>query len=116
MTQTTAHPDVALPPGTHILADNHEQAWSDYDKLYRLVWGEARSAESSNFNTQPVAAPLPDGSVPIEGVDGTTPEVYVDEIRDGVSYEQFSLTVEGARGLAAALIAAADEVKGWASR
>jgi hypothetical protein len=86
------------------------------DSGYRLVWGDARRAESSNFSVQPVAVQLRDGSVPIQGVDSQQPFIHVDELENGVSYEGLTITVDAARGLAAALLAAADEIERWAQR
>jgi hypothetical protein len=48
--------------------------------------------------------PLPEGAI------------HVDEFNDGKSCECLTITVEAARGLAAALLAAADQIDGWTAK
>lgn len=115
---TTTTPDIPLPAGTFLLCEESFEVW---DGEYRLIWGDGHPAASTNFVVQPWATQLPDGSIPNEGADGDDMAgaqcgIHVDETRDGASYECLTVTVAGARGLAAALLAAADEVDGWASR
>ncbi|MDT5092784.1 MAG: hypothetical protein QOH60_2147 [Mycobacterium sp.] len=113
MTTTTTHPDVPLPEGTHLLCDESFEVWNGE---YRLVWGDAHPAASTNFSAQPWATQLPDGSVPSNSVDDQNTGVHVDEVANGVRRQTLDLTPEGARGLAAALLAAADQIDGWTAK
>jgi hypothetical protein len=57
-----------------------------------------------------------DGSIDITGQVAEQPTVMIDELRDGVAWECLTVNVQGARNLAKALIAAADEIDGWVAR
>jgi hypothetical protein len=92
MTITTT-PDVPLPEGAFLFDDG--DGWEDSGGEYRLVWGDARSAESSNISVQPVAVQLRDGSVPIDGVDGQRPVIHVDELENGVSCDRLTRSYGG---------------------
>jgi hypothetical protein len=47
---------------------------------------------------------------------GDAPSVRVDETVDGYVTERLTIPVGGARSLAAALLATADQIDGWAGR
>ena len=60
------------------------------------------------------ATQLPDGSIEPAGIDAeTAPVVCIDTIKDGVTSECLTLSVEGARSLMAVLAEAIAELDGW---
>lgn len=63
------------------------------------------------------APQLPDCSIDLTAAvaDGE-PEAMIDQTRDGSIYDCLTASVRGARDLAKALTAMADEVDGWAAR
>jgi hypothetical protein len=110
--RTNPQAEVPLPPGAHTLS-----TWADWDDLYRIVWGESRRVEGTQIVLSPCAPQLPDGSIEISGaLSDEVTAIMIDEIRDGATCDCLSVTVAGARNLAQALTAAADEIDGWAGR
>lgn len=103
MTTTTTTPDVPLPPGT-LCPDG----WQDGG--YRLIAGKNRYAPGTIIGT--TAAQLPDGGLD-DGSRIEAPNVWV-----AVSSERIDwpMTADTARQVGCALIAAADEIDGWATR
>jgi hypothetical protein len=108
---TTTTSEVPPPSGAHTLS-----TWEEWGGDYRVVWGADRLVPASDISLAPHAVQLRDGSID----DGAVAEplgIAVEEIGDdGRRGEHFSVTVQGARNLAEALLAAADELDGWATR
>lgn len=84
--------------------------WSDWDHNYRLVWGERRPVQATNLAIMTCSAQLPNGSFDAAGEVAEPPAIFIDEIRDGRNCDCLTVTVAGARELAQALIAAANEI------
>jgi hypothetical protein len=100
MTTPPTAPDVPLPAGAHTLS-----TWEDWDNEFRILWGEGRRVEATNILLSPCAAQLPDGSIDTGGTVADEPaQVMIDELRDGNSYDCLSVSVQGTRNLAQALI------------
>ncbi len=108
-TTTNPHPDIPLPAGTHALG-----GWEDER---RTISTDAKGVDTTDFLVSAVATQLRDGSINIEPEDHDVPLVFVDELdKDGMSRERLTIGIEGARGLARALLEAAAELDGWATR
>ena len=101
---TTNIPDVPLPAGAYVQAD-----WHDTGGQYRIVTTDARPVDATDLIVSVSAVQLPDGSIDKD----ESPLVWVDEQVDGRRCECFNITTAGARQLARALIAAAEQVDGW---
>ena len=103
MTATTIS-DVSVPPGAR------PDTWQDdVPQPYRILFGEVRGIDGKDIDdvsVQPTAVQFSDGRVD-DGSVHQPPHVYLCD--DGLTGMQ-------ARELAALLIAAADEVDGWAAR
>lgn len=107
--------DVAPPAGTHVLG-GWEGGGDDTGIVVRVVSTDAKRVDATNILVSLIAVQRPDGSIVSEsGVD--EPLVHVDELdQDGDSCERFTINVGGARNLARALTAAADQLDGWSAR
>jgi hypothetical protein len=71
---------------------------------------------ASDISLAPHAVQLRDGTID-DGTIYEPPGISVEEVGDdGRRGEHFSVTVQGARNLAQALIEAADGLDGWAAR
>jgi hypothetical protein len=110
ISSTTAVPDVPLPAGTRALDD-----WGACGNEYRIISTDANPVEATGLLVSMVATQLRDGSISVDD-SHDAPLVFVDELIDGRSYERLTVSAEGARNLAAALVLAADELDGWAGR
>ena len=111
MTTTTTTSDVPLPSVTHTLS-----TFEEWGGDYRVVWGDARPVPAANISLQPHAVQLRDGTID-DGTAEEPPRIAIDKILgDGNFADCLSVTVQGARNLAEALLAAADELDGWATR
>lgn len=105
MTQTPDPEQIPLPAGAKSADD-----WSDWGHDFRFVWGERRPVDGTNLALMTCSAQLPNGSIDATGEVAELPVVFIDEIRDGQIHEGLKVTAQGARQLARALIAAADEL------
>ena len=111
MTTTTTYPfpDFAPPAG-----ENASNDWHETDNAYRFVWGENRRVEATDLSVSTCATQLPDGSIEPAGIDSeTAPVVCIDTIKDGVTSECLTLSLEGAQSLMAALAEAIAELDRW---
>jgi hypothetical protein len=103
---TNPYPDVALPPG----AAANEDEWAAWDNQCRIIHGPTRTITKDVF-VQSTAVQLPDGTFEYDdGQGGEAPSVTV------CCDWSHNLTTALARQLAEAILAAADEVDGWAAR
>jgi hypothetical protein len=108
---TTTTTDVPPPSGAHTLS-----TWEEWGGDYRLVWGADRPVPASDISLAPHAVQLRDGSID-DGAVAEPPGIAVEEVDDdGRRGEHFSITAQGARNLAQALIEAAELIDGWATR
>ncbi|AFM16999.1 hypothetical protein Mycch_2216 [Mycolicibacterium chubuense NBB4] len=105
MSATSIPDSVALPPGAYT-----QDTWQAAEpQPYRIILGGDRTIAGHRAVVSPSAVQWADGSVD----DGRTeaPHVYAFNLE-----ESNPLTTDQARELAAALLAAADEVDGWVAR
>lgn len=97
--------DIPLPPGAHTYDD-----WQDSDpQPYRVIIGADRTVTDHPLRVSPSAVQWRDGTVDDGRIEG--PQVYVFDLGEGNP-----LNIDQARELAAALLAAAAEIDGWATR
>jgi hypothetical protein len=103
MTTATPLNDVPLPPG----AQANEDDWAACDNQCRIIHGPTRTIAKDVF-VHSTAVQLPDGSLEHnDGCGGEAPSVTI-----SCDWSE-NLTVPQARQLAAAIVAAADEVDAW---
>lgn len=100
---------VTIPAGTQTTS-----TWDD-EEGYRIVWSDSRQVDGTPLLPSTCVVQLPDGRIDVNGDVGDVgdaPSILTDELRDGQSWEKLTVTVEGARALAQALLATADEIDG----
>jgi hypothetical protein len=101
---TTTIPDVPVPPGAR------PDTWQDDSpQPYRILLGDVRGidgVDTDRLCVQPTAVQFADGRVD-DGSVHEPPHVYLCD---------HAFTATQAREVAALLIAAADEVDGWAAK
>ncbi|BBZ04879.1 hypothetical protein MCHIJ_43160 [Mycolicibacterium chitae] len=98
---TTAHPDIAPPPGADASYTDDWQSPTDGAPGYRCVWSPEFSRGKEDIRC--VVTQFEDGTVATEGDDG--PHVYLNDSGH---------TVADARRIAKAILAAADLAEQWA--
>jgi hypothetical protein len=100
---TSPYPDVAPPLGATTLDD-----WQDIEpQPYRVIIGADRTVTDHPLKVSPSAVQWADGSIDDGQIEA--PLVYVFELG-----ESTPLNSDQCRELASVLLAAADEVEGWA--
>jgi hypothetical protein len=106
--QTKPHaPGVPLPPGANVVDD-----WHEFRYEYRLIATETREVEGTNVGIELSACQFPDQSFLDDGRE--FPKISVlTSCPGGWSSLGVEVAAEGARQLARALIAAADQLDGW---
>jgi hypothetical protein len=90
--------------------------WHETSNEYRIVSTYKQLILNAGVLVSVTACQLPDGSVNTTYGNVAEPEVFIDKYIDGTSRDLLSVSVQGARDLAAALLEAADELDGWAAR
>ncbi len=100
---TNPRPTVPLPPG----AEANEGDWATWGNQFRILHGPTRTV-MKDVLVHATAVQLPDGSLEHDdGQGGEAPSVTVN-----CNWSE-NLSVAVARELAAAILAAADEVDAW---
>ncbi|MGV7695825.1 hypothetical protein PJM27_08940 [Mycobacterium kansasii] len=105
MTTSTTTPSIPLPTGA-VCAD----LWQDTDhRPWRRITGEVRGVTGGNTNVSCWAEA-------VQYADGSLDQSAIDRPSVQVEANQEALSARQARELADALLAAADELDGWAER